>query len=168
MNEICKNTFRIWRFRKKNFQVWVLQNNSYLDRLKNIIKIKGWCIHPTWKRSNQIWFICKLSRWERLFLKESLLWQSMIWKCVQKLVHYSRWWWIMWFLRCFCFLWNSSRNNSSNHEKLLNSVPRMHLKQTYAFKINVKSYSSIRWLGFCIAHEIVNRRVSKRIEIGFK
>ena len=38
MNEICKNTFRIWRFWKKNFQVWVLQNNSLLDRLKNVIK----------------------------------------------------------------------------------------------------------------------------------
>ena len=38
MNEICKNTFRIWRFWKKNFQVWVLPNNSYLDRLKNIMK----------------------------------------------------------------------------------------------------------------------------------
>ena len=38
MNEICKNTFKIWRFWKKNFHVWVLQNNSYLDRLKNVIK----------------------------------------------------------------------------------------------------------------------------------
>ena len=37
-NTVCKNTFRIWRFGKKDFQVWVLQNNSYLDRLKNIIK----------------------------------------------------------------------------------------------------------------------------------
>ena len=62
---------------------------------------------------------------------------------------------------------NSSRNKSSNRGKLLN-VPRMHLKQTYAFTINVKSDSSMRWLRFCIAHEIVNRRVSKRIEIGFK
>ena len=38
MNEICKNTVKIWRFWKNNFQVWVLQNNSYLDRLRNIIK----------------------------------------------------------------------------------------------------------------------------------
>ena len=53
MNEICKNTFRIWRFWKKNFQVWVLQNNSYLDRLKNIIKNQ--IFQKKWKFETCVW-----------------------------------------------------------------------------------------------------------------
>ena len=53
MNEICKNTFRIWRFGKKNFQVWVLQNNSYLDRLKNIIKNQ--IFQKKWKVETCVW-----------------------------------------------------------------------------------------------------------------
>ena len=61
---------------------------------------------------------------------------------------------------------NSSRNKSFNQWKLLNGS-KMHVKQTYAFRINVKSENSMRWLRFCIAYEILNRRVSKRIEIGF-
>ena len=64
MNEISKNTFNIWRFWKKSFHVCVLQNNSYLDRLKNIIKYQ--IFQSKWKFETCVWVEVRARTYPRL------------------------------------------------------------------------------------------------------
>ena len=117
MNEICKNTFEIWRFWEKNFHVWVLQNNSHLDRLKNIIKNQIFQ-----KKNDSLRLVYELKFAQELIpglIKSKIdVWKHIVIPWTIVYYHFYKFWdpqilcifdtqnlWISTFKLCFRFIW---------------------------------------------------------------